>query len=141
MSPISVRHKRTGNVYETILFYTYSLPCFTKFCSPFYSAGIKIIPSNIIELLTAWGLCYLISDDGSFCKKSRRITLATNCFSLAEVQLLAQTLRVKFNIVCHINKHGSGYVIRITFLRLLWLGPWLAKGQPMNSQRETQKSC
>ena len=100
---ISVRHKNTGNVYETILFYTYSLPCFTNFCIPFYSAGIKIIPSNIIDLLTPWGLSYLIADDGSFCKKSRRITLATNCFSLEEVQLLAQTLRDKFNLVCHIG--------------------------------------
>jgi len=113
-STISVQHKKTGNVYETILFYTYSLPCFTEFCIPFYSSGIKIIPDNIEDLLTPWGLAYLISDDGGFCKKKRRITLATNCFSLEEVQLLAQTLRVKFKLICHINKHGNGHVIRIS---------------------------
>jgi hypothetical protein len=48
--------------------------------------------------------------------KSRRITLATkkNFFFFSLLQVLAQTLRVKFNLVCHINKHGNGHVIRIT---------------------------
>jgi hypothetical protein len=49
---ISLPHKRTGNVYETILFYTYTLPCFSEFFNPFYSSGQKIVPSNIGDLLT-----------------------------------------------------------------------------------------
>ena len=42
---------KTGNVYETMLFYTYSLPCFSEIFKPFYSAGQKFIPSNIGDLL------------------------------------------------------------------------------------------
>lgn len=60
------------------------------------------------------GLCYWISDDGGFCPKSKRVTLATNSFTLEEDQLLAQTLEVKFNLICHINKLGNGIVIRIS---------------------------
>lgn len=112
---ISLPHKRTGNVYETILFTTYSLPCFTDFCKPFYSPnGVKIIPNNIGDLLTPLGLCYLICDDGGFCQKSRRVTLATNCFTLEQVQLLAQALKVNFNLICYINKLGNDNVIRIS---------------------------
>jgi len=55
---ISLPHKLTGKLYETMLFYTYSLPCFSEFFSPFYSEGQKIIPSNIGDLLTPLGLCY-----------------------------------------------------------------------------------
>jgi hypothetical protein len=101
-------------VYETIKFTTYSLPCIREFCEPFYSpTGIKIIPNNIGELLTPLGLCYLICDDGSFCNKSRRVTLATNCFTLREVQLLVRALEDNFNLVCSIHKHGDGKVVRI----------------------------
>ena len=47
-------------------------------------------------------------------KRSKRVTLATKFFTLEEVQLLAQTLEVKFNLICHINKLRNGYVIRIS---------------------------
>lgn len=111
----SLPHKKTGNVYETILFTTYSLPCFSVFCKPFYlPSGDKIIPNNIGDLLTPLGLCYLISDDGGFCQKSRRVTLATNCFSLEQVQLFAQVLKNKFNLICYVNKLGNDHVIRIS---------------------------
>jgi hypothetical protein len=105
--------QKTGNIYETILFTTYSLPCIRDFCKPFYSiSGTKIIPTNIGDLLTPLGLCYLICDDGGFYPKSRRVTLATNCFTLGEVQLLVRTLEVNFNLICYVNKQGDGYVVR-----------------------------
>ncbi len=91
---------KKGNIYKTILFYTYSLPCFSEFCKPFYSGSLKIIPNNIGDLLTPLALSYLISDDGGFCPKSRRVTLATNCFTLEAVQLLVQALKDNFNLIC-----------------------------------------
>ena len=111
---ISLPHKKTGNIYKTILFYTYSLPCFSEFCKPFYSGSLKIIPNNIGDLLTPLTLSYLIADDGGFCPKSRRVTLATNCFTLEAVQLMVQALKDNFNLICYVNKHGNGYVIRIS---------------------------
>jgi hypothetical protein len=63
-------------------------------------------------------LCYWISDDGGFCRKSKRVTLATNCFTLEEVQLFARTLEVNFNLICYINKLGNDKVIRISFKSL-----------------------
>jgi hypothetical protein len=121
--------QKTGNVYETVLFTTYTLPCFTDFCKPFYSSsGEKIVPNNIGDLLTPLGLCYWICDDGGFCLKSSRVTLATNCFTLEEVQLLAQALKVNFNLVCSVNKLGNDNVIRISSKSLPVL-PELLKNQ------------
>lgn len=45
--------------YHAVKFQTLSLPCFNKFKELFYnSEGVKIIPRNLEELLTARGLAY-----------------------------------------------------------------------------------
>lgn len=106
--------KKTGNVYTRIQFLTYSLPCFTEFYNLFYVEGKKVVPVNIFDLLTPLGLAYWIADDGCFCKRDRRMILATNSFTLVEVNLLAKSLADKFNLVCSINKQHSGYVIIIS---------------------------
>lgn len=41
-----------GSAYIRISFSTIALPCFNEYYSLFYSGGIKIVPSNIGELLT-----------------------------------------------------------------------------------------
>jgi hypothetical protein len=52
-------------------------------------------------------------DDGSKIENTARI--ATNCFTLDEINLLCQTLNLNFNISATPNKAGQnkGYVIRI----------------------------
>jgi len=57
--------KRTGKVYSSIYFSTYSLPCFNELYDLFYSGGKKVVPLNIAELLTPIGLGYLICEDGT----------------------------------------------------------------------------
>ena len=44
--------KRTGKVYDSLIFRTLAFPCFNKFYDLFYPNGKKIIPLNISELLT-----------------------------------------------------------------------------------------
>jgi hypothetical protein len=51
-----VRDYRTNKIYSSITFTTMQLPCFNVFKHMFYVANVKIVPSNIYELLTPKGL-------------------------------------------------------------------------------------
>lgn len=90
--------KRTNKVYTTIVFNTYSLPCFDYYHELFYVNGVKIIPSNIGELLTPVGLAYWAMDDGG--KKQNAFYLNTDSFSLSEVELLIKVLKENFDLNC-----------------------------------------
>ena len=60
------KDKRTNKIYSSISFKTLSLPCFNHYKTLFYISEIlKIVPSNIKDLLTPRGLAYCIMDDGS----------------------------------------------------------------------------
>jgi hypothetical protein len=50
--------KETGNIRHNIYFSTRSLPCFNEMYSLFYENKVKVVPSNIDELLTSVGLAY-----------------------------------------------------------------------------------
>jgi hypothetical protein len=100
--------KRTGKSYSSIYFQTYCLPCFKELFDLFYPDGKKIVPLNIGDLLNPLGLCFLICDDGSFCKVRSIITLCTESFTLEEVTLLANTLNTKWDLKCYINKTNNG---------------------------------
>ncbi len=65
--------KRTGNIYTRVTFNTFSLPCFNELHNLFYQEGLKIVPSNIAELLTPLSLAYWICDDGSWDKTCKRV--------------------------------------------------------------------
>lgn len=109
-----IADKRTNKIYTRIQFVTYSLPCFNEFYFMFYPNGKKIVPFNIGELLTPLGLAYWICDDGTFCKANKYIRIATNSYTLQEVDLLLGVLRTKFNLSCYTVREKTGYVITIS---------------------------
>jgi hypothetical protein len=74
----------------------------------------KIVPINIGELLTPLGLAYWICDVGTFFKAHKYIRIATNSYTLQEVDLLLGVLRTKFNLNCYFVKEKTGYVITIS---------------------------
>jgi len=90
--------KRTNKVYTSIVFNTYSLPCFNYYHELFYVNGVKIIPKNIGELLTAKSLAYWAMDDGH--KKDKNFVLSTNSYTLSEVELLIKVLKKNFDLNC-----------------------------------------
>jgi len=47
-----------NKLYKSAKFNTISLPCFNEFRELFYNKGVKIIPKNLDNLLTARGLAY-----------------------------------------------------------------------------------
>lgn len=102
--------------YTSINFVTMQLPCFNVLHDLFYaivglnSNGLpiyqKIVPANIMELLTPAGLAYWIMGDGS--KQNNGITLSVYGFTLAEVNLLVNALTQKFGLTCTIHNHEKG---------------------------------
>ena len=111
-SPTLGQAKLRNNTYGVLSFSTRSLPCFTELHTLFYLNGIKIIPSNIAELLTPVSLAFLCQDDGSKC--SNGFHLNTNAFSLEDLGLLLDLLRVKLNLTCSLHPRGKGNRIYIS---------------------------
>jgi len=96
----------------SIKFWTLSLPCFNKFRSLFYdNSGIKIIPFNLEEFITARSLAYWAMDDGY--KSPKGFYFCTESFSLEENQKLSKIFKNKFNLDCGIHKHTNGHRLYI----------------------------
>ena len=99
-------------VYKAMKFQTYSLACFNKFREMFYnSEGVKIVPHNLEELLTARGLAYWIMDDGY--NYGEGFYICTDSYHLEEQELLSQILKNKFGIDSKPHKHTKGHRLYI----------------------------
>jgi hypothetical protein len=104
-------NKKTAKNYSSVNFITLSLPCFNKYRKLFYNLeNIKIVPSNIENLLTPRGLAYWIMDDGSL--HNQGLHLNTYSFTINEVLLLKKTIETMFStnkpLKCSIHKHPKG---------------------------------
>src|SRR5690606_1942637 len=98
--------KRTKKHYFYCDFATLTFPCFLHYYELFYNKeGVKVIPSNIEELLTPVSLAYWIMDDG-YLHKDKGLYLCTNFFTLEEVLKLASVLRSKFGLRATHHKAG-----------------------------------
>lgn len=94
--------------YKAIKFQTLSLPVFNQFKELFYNSnGIKILPSNLSELLTERGLAYWIMDDGY--KSGKGFYICTESFTLTEHIFLIDLMKNKFNLDCSYHVHTNGY--------------------------------
>lgn len=94
--------KRTSKTYTSVVFNTYSLPCFNYYHDLFYVNGVKRIPDNIGELLTPIGLAYWAMDDGT--KRSNQFIFCTDSYTLSEVELLILVLKNNFDLNCTCQK-------------------------------------
>ena len=106
--------KRTGNSYSRLSFKTYSLPCFKELHTKFYLEKVKVIPLDIVNLLTPLSLAYWICDDGNWVNGG--VHLHTNSYTLEEVNLLVKILNEKFNFKCTVyvvDKNTGARIIRI----------------------------
>lgn len=89
--------KRTGKVYNSLIFKTRMLPCFNYLWDLFYLNRVKIVPLNIGELLTVVGLAFWIMDDGGVGSQGT-LQLHTDSYTAEEVELLIKVLKSNFNI-------------------------------------------
>lgn len=112
-----VTNKNTQKLNFHFSFATLALPCFNELYELFYISASrkKIIPNNIIELLTPISLAYWIMDDGSFTGSG--LKLHTNAFSIEELKLLVEVLKKNFNLIVTIqisNKEKLQYNLYIS---------------------------
>lgn len=103
-------------IYTKYYFNTISLDIFHYYGELFYNGKVKIIPSNIYDLLTPCSLAYWFMDDGAlkWKNKSNGLVLCTDSFTLKEVELLCNVLSRKFNLIVTIQKNGNAYRIYIS---------------------------
>jgi hypothetical protein len=111
-SPSLGQARVKGLTYGVLSFSSRSLLCFTELHGVFYLSGIKVIPSNIFDLLTPVGLAFWSMDDGSKC--SNGFHLNSDAFSLDDLHLLLNVLNVKFGLICSLHARGKGHRIYIS---------------------------
>jgi hypothetical protein len=98
--------------YSSIKFSTFSLPCFNKFRSMFYDlSGVKFIPDNLEEFLTAKSLAYWVMDDGY--QSGTGFYFCTDSYLLSDIHKLANILKNKFDLECGVHKHTNGHRLYI----------------------------
>ena len=114
MNPRTRTVKGFGKNFDRVGFTTLSLPGFLNFRDLFYQGKTKIVPSNIADLLTSFGLAVWFMDDGSY--KSRECKgklLCTHNFTSSEVALLCQVLDHNFDLRATARKQKDGIEIYI----------------------------
>lgn len=113
-TPSSVREIRGGGVKDrqSLWFRTYRHQCFTDYYNLFYKDGVKIVPFDIENMLTARSLAYWFMDDGSK-QGNSGYTLHTYAFTWEDQERLKIILETKFGlkISLHLDeKHKRVYV-------------------------------
>lgn len=108
--------KRTLAIYSSTSFATMQLPAFNIYHSLFYKtvldpetskiSYIKIVPTNIQDLLSPEGLAYWIMGDGS--RQNDGMHLSIYAFTNAECTLLLNALTNKWSLNCTIHSTKSG---------------------------------
>ena len=112
--------KTVGGENMVLKFKTVSLPLFAVYHRMFYkynSAGklVKIVPDNIIELMSPVTLAHLIMGDGNIKLHDGIIRIYTNSFSKEKVELLASSITVKLNILTRVvHDRNNQYIITIS---------------------------
>lgn len=107
------RIKKNGKIFYHYRFNSYTFSSFNWIHDMFYVNGVKIIPKDLENYLTPLALAVWFMDDGS--KLNQGAKIATNCFSLHEVEFLSSILKNKFNINSAPNVGGKnkGYEVHI----------------------------
>lgn len=91
---------------------TRALPCFTVLRDIFYKGRIKIIPENLYDLITYEGLAHIIMGDGTY--KFKGISLNLQSYTVKELILFINVLKIKFDIDCTLHKSRNQYTVYIT---------------------------
>jgi hypothetical protein len=77
--PSLVKGERKGKIHKALLFSTRRYLCLNELYYLFYNDKIKVIPSNIYDLLTPLALAHWIMGDGA--KLNKGLVLCTYSFS------------------------------------------------------------
>ena len=114
--------KRTGKIYKSWRGNSKTHPVFTEIYNLLYPNGVKTITKEYLNKIhSPIALAYWFMDDG--CASG---SIATNCFSEQEVNLLITWMREKWNIQCTKQHQLNNFIIylpkesRLDFERLIF---------------------
>lgn len=100
--------KRNGKYYEVYTMRVPANPELKEWYNSFYQNGKKRIPFELFEYFTEISLAFMFMDDGS--KTECGYTIATNCFTEAEITKFRLFLMSKFNLETTMYKRHVLYV-------------------------------
>lgn len=115
--------KLNNTKFYGIYFATRSLPCFTYYYNLFYIKNVKVVPSDLYNLLTYEALAHWIIGSGYIPAGGQGLNICTKSFSIKEVILLLNILIYKFELECTlIALEPNQYQIHIkhSSMPLLW---------------------
>jgi ubiquinol-cytochrome c reductase cytochrome b subunit len=102
---LSTRLGYKGKIRIIGRFKTYTYTSFNWIHEAFYVNNIKIIPKMIGDYLSPLALAVWIMDDGSIVSSSMK--LATNNYSLQDLEFICKLLTNKFGIIANTNLAGA----------------------------------
>lgn len=118
--------ERTGKYYTSYWVNLHTNPAFNELYDHFYINGIKRIPIELFDNFTWQSLAYMFMDDGS--KTSCGGRLATNCFTLEDLQKFKAFLLEKFNIETTICKDHTLYIKAKSFRHMkTYIEPYMCE--------------
>lgn len=104
--PMYRNRNRLGKIHCSIAMTTRALPCLTVLYSKFYLNGLKIVPTDIYNMLTPVALAHLIMGDGTS-DHGNGVILCTDSFNLKDVIILMNVLIIRYKLECTLRLHGS----------------------------------
>lgn len=107
--------RATGKSYEYFGFTTFVHEEFMSYRQLFYPNNKKVIPDDLVSLLTPLGFTVWFMDDGSVkSHQSKGRILNTHSFVLKEVERLCVTLQAKFDLDAWPRQQRDGVQIYIS---------------------------
>ncbi len=113
-APVTVERydRRTDRVYRSARFYTKAL--LKPFRDVFYRDRVKIVPTQVGDLLDPMALSVWFMDDGGRgARTPRGLVINTSCFSHAEQVALQSALAERFGVEVSIHKVGRGFQLYV----------------------------
>ena len=105
------RNSQQTKDYYSWYFHTVTTEFFGKLYQQFYLNGRKIIPKEILNILTPLSLAVWYMDDGCFSQGTA--ILNTQNFSFNEQKILQNSLKERFNLEVTINKDRDRWRLRV----------------------------
>jgi len=104
------KNPKNGEDYHSWYFHTKTTPEFGEFHEMFYRGRKKILPQNILDLLTPLSLTVWVMDDG--CNTGDSLILNTQNYSLEEHLKLQKVFQENFGMIPTTNKDRDTFRLR-----------------------------
>jgi hypothetical protein len=105
---ILIKSKQEKKIYYGYEFDLFTFSSLNWLYDLFYLNGKKRISEEIFQYITPMALAFLIQDEGGWVSGSKSVRIATNNFTLQEVELLRYIFKTKFDLDCTIQLLSKG---------------------------------